>query len=86
MAFKNIKQLLNNHRHDVTVSSEEYQQFRREYVMSYGLRGESFANAFCQRFGIVDYHMIGMDSDEADRYIDKVYLDQKRNTYQYHDI
>lgn len=73
-----IKQLLNGlERHNVHISSEQYEQFKKEYTMI-GLSGEDFANAFCKYFKIVDYILASKKNDHtlAEEYIVETYINK----------
>ena len=73
-----IKQLLNGlERHNVHISSEQYEQFKKEYTII-GLSGEDFANAFCKYFKIVDYILASKKNDHtlAEEYIVKTYINK----------
>lgn len=87
MVFESIKQLLNGSApmRDVTVTQEEYEQFKIEYVWS-GLKGISYANAFCRHFKIVDYILASIvDPEKADTYIERTYIGKTNNVHEYYD-
>ena len=87
MVFESIKQLLNGSApmRDVTVSWEEYEQFKVEYIWS-GLKGISYANAFCRHFKIVDYILSSInDPGQADGYILRTYIGKTNNVHEYYD-
>ena len=81
--FQQFKQLLNNTRRKVSVKAEDYKAFKREYVMDGALRGRPLGEAFCRHFGIVDYHTIGMNNEEADEYIRKTYVGKTKMIFEY---
>lgn len=81
--FQQFKQLLNNTKRRVSIKSEEYKEFKRQYVMNEGLKGRSLGEAFCRHFGVVDYHTIGMNNEDADKYIRKTYVGKTKMIYEY---
>lgn len=87
MEFKSWQQLLNgaSPMRDVTVTSDEYERFKVEYVWS-GLRGISYANAFCRHFKIVDYILASiLDPERADGYIERTYIGKTNTVHEYYD-
>ena len=72
---------------DVHVKLQDYIDFKRDFILGAGLRGNSLGNAFCQHFKIVDYILASIkDSDKADSYIHRTYIDQDKRAYEYYDI
>ena len=88
MVFESIKQLLNGSApmRDVYVSLKDYKQFKKEFIMGAGLKGNSLGNAFCQHFKIVDYILASIkNADKADSYIRNTYINQTKQSYEYYD-
>lgn len=89
MVFESIKQLLNGSApmRDVHVKLEDYNEFKREFILGAGLKGKTLGNAFCQHFKVVDYILASIrESDRADSYIRMTYIDQDRRAHEYYDL
>ena len=89
MTFESIRQLLNGSApmRDVHVKLKDYENFRKGFTMGAGLRGKTLGNAFCQHFRVVDYILASIkDSDKADGYIRRTYVDQDRQAHEYYDL
>ena len=72
---------------DVHVKLEDYNEFKREFILGAGLKGKTLGNAFCQHFKVVDYILASIrDSDKADGYIRRTYVDQDRQAHEYYDL
>ena len=60
------------------VSRQDYDQWRRESIWDM-MRGMNYGESFCNRFQVVDFHLMFLKSTEdADRYIQNVYLRGRR--------
>lgn len=68
--FTNMVQNLNNlSKKKSTISHEQYEQFKKEFVFE-KLKGKRFGKAFCEKFGLHDYVLSNIISDdEADTII-----------------
>jgi len=72
---------------DVHVKLEDYNEFKREFILGAGLKGKTLGNAFCQHFKVVDYILASIrESDRADSYIRMTYIDQDRRAHEYYDL
>jgi hypothetical protein len=89
MVFESIKQLLNGSApmRDVHVKLKDYNEFKKDFILGAGLKGKTLGNAFCQHFKVVDYILASIrDSDKADSYIHRTYIDQDKRAHEYYDI
>ena len=61
-------------REDFKISREEYEQFKREYVV-YALADKRFGQAFCEKFNLSGTLYFFKDQKISDRWIKDNYLE-----------
>ena len=79
-------QSLGKHTIDQSVSTEEYDQFCKEYIFDMLKDNEeTFGEAFCKRFNIHNYVLSTLQSREsADKHIKKFYINDTRSNRKLH--
>ena len=70
-AFANIMGTGFSNKDSITISKEDYEIFRKEYVFD-RLKGKSFGQAFCERFNIEDYWLENFTDETARYHIEKL--------------
>ena len=58
-----VEDLKNLSKKKPTITHEQYEQFKKEFVFE-KLKGKRFGKAFCEKFGLHDYVLSNMISDD----------------------
>lgn len=64
-----LESLTNNH--TKTISKEDYSLFRKEFIFE-KLKGKSFGQAFCERFGFNEIFLKNLSDKTAKHHIEKL--------------
>ena len=70
-AFANIMRSGFSTEDQITISKEDYEIFRKEYMFE-KLKGKTFGQAFCERFDVDDYFLKNLSDKTARYHIEKL--------------
>lgn len=69
-SYLNALEDLTNNKNKI-ISNDEYVKFCREFVFN-KIKGETFGEAFCKRFGFNDVFLKGLSDNTAKHHIEKL--------------